>query len=77
MSIKHDCYFHETERDMGASWEICTYNKIKDEDYWIKEAPCERSDKDCPYYLSKKQAYEIVRKEVEKNVKDSGVYSCT
>lgn len=77
MSIKYDCYFCETERDMGACWEVCTFNQKEDEDYWKKGPPCEYSDKDCPFYLSKEQAYNIVRKEVEKNVKDSGVYSCT
>jgi hypothetical protein len=68
MSIKYNCYFCEQERDMGASWMVCTYNQEKDKDYWRKKPPCEDSDNDCPFYLSEEQAYNIIRKEVEKNV---------
>lgn len=77
MSIQYDCYFCENEREMTASWEICTYNKEKDKEYWQKGPPCEFSDNVCPFYITREQAYNIVRKEVEKNVKDSGVYQGT
>lgn len=66
MSIKYNCYFCDTEREMTASWEICTYNKEKDKDYWMKRPLCEFSDKVCPFYITREQAYNIVRKEVEK-----------
>lgn len=77
MSIKYNRYFCEMERDMGASWAVCTYNREEDKDYWEKGPPCEYSDDDCPFYLPEEQAYNIIRKEVKKNVKDSGVYPCT
>lgn len=75
MSIKYDCYFCETYHYEPSVWETCSYNKDKDKDYWQKEPPCEFSDKACPFYITREQAYNIVRKEVE-NVKDSGVHSC-
>lgn len=74
MSIQCDCYFCETERDMGASWEVCTFNQEEDKDYWKKRPPCKFSDDDCPFYCSKERAHQIVRKEVKKYVKDTGVY---
>ena len=77
MSIKYNCYFCDTERDMGASWEVCSFNQKEDKDYWMKGPPCERSDKDCPFFLSREQAHDIVREVVKKYVEDSGVYLCT
>ena len=34
MSIKYDCYFCEVEREMAASWGVCTFNQKEDKDYW-------------------------------------------
>ena len=66
MSIKYDCYFCETERDMGASWEVCSFNQKEDKDYWTKSPPCEYLDNDCPFYVSKTRAHDMVREEVRK-----------
>lgn len=65
MSIKYSCYFCVTIRDMGASWEVCTYSREEDEGYWMKEPPCKHLD-NCPFYCSKGQAFDIIKKEVNK-----------
>ena len=39
MSIKYNCYFCETARDMGASWAVCTFNREEDKNYWMKGPP--------------------------------------
>ena len=69
MSIKYNCYFCEIARDMGGL-AICTFNREEDKDYWMKGAPCEYSDDDCPFYLSKKQAHNIIIEEVKKNIEN-------
>lgn len=66
MSIKYNCYFCKLERDMGASWYICTYHREEDVDYWMKEPPCDYSDNNCPFYCSKEQAFNIIKKEVNR-----------
>lgn len=57
--VKYDCFFSEIERDMGASWPVCTYNKETDADYWQKFPYCEKHE-DCPYYCSKERAFNII-----------------
>lgn len=73
-NVKRGCYFLDIEKDIGVTWAVCTYNQNEDEDYWMKDAPCSNSDKDCPFYLTREQAFDIVRKEVEKNVRDSEIH---
>ena len=67
MSIKYNCYFCEVEREMTASWEVCTLNQEEDKDYWKKKPPCEYLDNNCPFYLSKTQAHNIIREVVKRN----------
>ena len=58
-NIKMDCFFCEVERDMGALWYVCSYDKDIDRDYWQKNAPC-INGKDCPRYCSKSSAFHLV-----------------
>lgn len=57
--VKYDCFFLEEQREMTASWPSCCFNKVNDKNYWQKDPPCAREE--CPYYISKEEAYEIIK----------------
>lgn len=59
MSIKYNCYFCETERDMGASWSVCTFNKKTNANWWMNSPYCEYHD-DCPYYYPEEKVFDII-----------------
>ena len=60
MSIQYDCYFCKTERDMGAVWEVCDFNRENDKCYWMKKPPCEKLDY-CPFYIPDTEAYNLIK----------------
>lgn len=65
IKVKWSCFFCETEREMTASWPVCTYNKENDPYYWQKSPYCETND-NCPYYCSKEHAFNIVHNTMNK-----------